>query len=105
MGSGKQDLATHVPALLLRGKLVLEVDSRGAGFDHGLHQLEDVESATEPGLGIGDDGCEPVGAVPALGMVDLVSPLQSLVYSPNNVRHAVGRVQTLVWVHVPRQVG
>src|SRR5215211_8316985 len=105
LGSGNQDLATHVPALLLGGELVLEVNARGAGFDHGLHQLEDVERATETGLGIGDYGGEPIDSVPALGVMDLVGPLQRLVDPPDHVRHAVGWVQTLIRIHVPGQVG
>ena len=86
------------------GELVLEVDARGASFDHGLHQLEDVERATETGLGISDYRGEPMDPVPALGVVDLVGPLQRLV-DPDDVRHAVCRIQTLIRIHVPGQVG
>src|SRR5215207_7612233 len=101
MGSGKQDLAAHVPALLLGGELVLEVDARGAGFDHGLHQLEDVEGATETGLSISYYRSEPMDPVPALGVVNLVGPLQRLIDPLDDVRHAVGRIQALIRIHVP----
>src|SRR5829696_7387976 len=80
-------------------------DVSGDGFDHGLHQLENVERPTETGLGVGDYGGEPVDAVPALGVVDLVGPLQRLVDPLDHVRHAVGWIQTLVGIHVPGQVG
>src|SRR5215207_108817 len=105
LGGGDQNLPTHVATLLLGGELVLEVDASGAGFDHGLHQLENVERPTETGLGVGDYGGEPVDAVPALGVVDLVGPLQRLVDPLDHVRHAVGWIQTLVGIHVPGQVG
>src|SRR5215203_6376929 len=105
LGSGNKDLAAHVPALLLGGELVLEVDARSASFDHGLHQLEDVERAAETGLGISDYRGEPMDPVPTLGVVDLVGPLQRLVDPPDDVRHAVSRVQTLIRIHVPGQVG
>src|SRR5829696_8010297 len=105
LGSGNQDLAAHVPALLLGGDLVLEVETRGAGFDHSLHQLEDVECATETALGVGDYRGEPIDPVPALGVMDLVGPLQRLVDPPDHVRHAVCWVQTLIRIHVPGQVG
>ena len=42
------------------------------------HQFEDVERATETGLGISDYRGEPMDPVPALGVVDLVGPLQRL---------------------------
>ena len=72
-----QDLAAHVAALLLRGELVLEVDARGAGLDHRLHELEGVERAAEAGLGVGDDRARTSAARRvALGVLDLVGALQ-----------------------------
>ena len=56
-----EHLAAEVAALLLGGELVLEVDGRGAGLDVRLHDLERVQRAAEPGLGVGDDRREPVG--------------------------------------------
>ena len=60
---GDEHLATHVAALLLGGELVFEVHAGRAGFDHGLHQLERVEWATEAASGVGDDRREPLGAL------------------------------------------
>ena len=105
-----QHLAAHVAALLDRGELVFEVHAGGAGFDHGLHQLEGVQHAAEAGFGIGHDRREVVdvalvaGLLPSLhwiwsarreGVVDLLDDL----------RHRVHRVQRLVGVHLAVAVG
>ena len=97
-------------ALLFRRQLVLEVHRRGAGLDHGLHQLEDVERAAEAGFGIGDDRDEEVevaggDAVGLLHRLDLVGALQRLVDATDDRWNAVDRVEALVWVHVARRVG
>ena len=55
-----QHLAAHVPALLHRGQLILEVHAGGAGLDHRLHQLERIEHAAEAGFGIGHDRLQVV---------------------------------------------
>ena len=52
--------------------MVFEVHAGGAGFDHGLHQLERVQIAAESGFGIGHDRGEPMNAVLALGVMDLI---------------------------------
>jgi hypothetical protein len=67
-----QDLAAHVPALFHRGELILEVDTRRAGVDHGLHQLEGVEHAAESGLGVGDDRRKEVDVVLAFHVLNLI---------------------------------
>ena len=54
------------------------MDARCAGFNHGLHQFEDVQWPTKASLGIGHDRCEPVSITLALRHLDLVCPLQSL---------------------------
>ncbi len=59
-----QHLAAHVAALLLGGELVLEMDARGAGLDHRLHDLEGVERPAEARLGVGHDRREPVRCRP-----------------------------------------
>ena len=59
-----ENLAAEVPALLLRGELILEVDAGGARLDHRPHELECVQGAAEARLGIGDDRREPVAPVP-----------------------------------------
>ena len=75
---GSKHLTSHVPALLLARELVLEVDARGAGVDHRLHQLEGVERTSESGLGIGDDRDEPVALGLPLGVLDLVGAEERL---------------------------
>ncbi len=105
LGGGHQDLAAHVPALLLRGKLVLEVHTGGPGLDERLGQLEDVERSTEPGLAVGDDGNHPVDGVVALGPVDLVGAAQGVDDPPHQGRGGVGRVEALVGVDLVGQVG
>ena len=60
-GRGRdQHLAAHVATFFLRGQLVLEVHAGGAGLDHGLGQLEDIERTAKAGLAVGDDGGEPI---------------------------------------------
>ncbi len=85
-------------ALLERGELVLEVNARRSGLDVGLHQLEGVQQAAEAGFGVGDDRHQPVDAVAALEVVDLVGPDQGVVDALDQVRAAVRRVHALVRV-------
>jgi DNA-binding GntR family transcriptional regulator len=66
-------------ALLLRRKLVLEVDRRGARLDERLHQLERVQRPAEARLSVGHDRREPLGRVVALGVRDLVGPQQRVI--------------------------
>ena len=99
-----EHLAAQVAALLLRGELVLEVHAGGAGLDHRLHQLEGVQRAAEAGLGVGDDRREPVGAVAALRVLDLVGAQQRVVDPADERRHAVGRVEALVGVGLAGEV-
>jgi hypothetical protein len=82
-----------------------EVHAGGPGLDHRPHQLEAVEGAPEAGLGVGHDGDEPVDLVVALGVVDLVGPAQRVVYAAHHGRHAVGRIEALVRVHLAGEVG
>src|SRR5699024_10694369 len=100
-----EHLATEVAALLLGGQLVLPVGTGGAGLDHGLLQLVDVQRATEAGLTVGDDGQQPVldGGV-ALDAGDLVGAHERVVDAANHGRNGVGRVQRLVRVGVAGEV-
>ena len=100
-----QDLAAQVAALLLGGQLVLEVDAGGTRLDEGLHDLEAVQRAAETGLGVGDDGGEPVALGAALGMLDLVGALQGAVDAAAQLGRGIGRVQRLVRIHGPGGVG
>jgi hypothetical protein len=93
-----------VAALLLGRELVLEVHRGGACLDHRLRQLEAVESAAEPGLGVGDERHQPPRRMVPFGVVDLVGAEQSLVDAPHDVRDAVGRVEALVRIHLAGKV-
>jgi hypothetical protein len=102
-----EDLPAQVAALLLRSQLVFPVHAGRAGRDHRLHQLEGVQHAAEPGLGVGDDRGEPVRnvlAVLRLGPGDLVGTLQRVVDPAHHLRHRVDRVQALVRVGLTGQV-
>jgi hypothetical protein len=86
------------------------VHARGAGRDHGLHQLEGVQHAAEPGLGVGHDRGQPVRragqvAVLRFGPGDLVGALQGVVDPADDLGHRVDRVQALVRVGLAGQVG
>ena len=98
-----QDLAAQVPALLLGGELVLEVDAGGAALDHRGHHLEGVERAAEARLGVGHDRQEEV-CVTSLGPRDLVGALERVVDPLDDRRHRVRGVQRLVGVGVPGEV-
>ena len=51
-------------ALLFRSKLILKVDTRSAGFDEGLHDLEAVERSAKPGLASATIGANQLRFVP-----------------------------------------
>src|SRR5262249_54267736 len=87
-------------ALFLRRQLVFEVNACRASFNHGLHQLKDVEWTTEACICIGNNGGKPVGIPLAFRPLDLVSTLQCLVDSLDHVRNAVGGIETLVRAHL-----
>ena len=99
-----EHLAAEVAALLLGGELVLEVHAGGARLDHRLHQLERVQRPAEAGLGVGDDRRQPVGAVAALAVLDLVGAQERVVQAPDERGRGVGRIEALVGVGVPGEV-
>ena len=70
-----QHLAAHVAALFLRRELIFEVDPCRAGFDHRLHQLENVECTAESRFGIRHDRRIPVRVLAAFHVIDLVGTL------------------------------
>src|SRR5437660_12902133 len=73
-------------------------------FDHCLHQLERVEGTSKPGLGVGDYRGEPVNLSFPAQVLYLIGSLESLIDSLYKIRNAVGRVETLVRVRLPRKV-
>ena len=76
-----------------------------ARLDHPLHELEGVKAAAESGLGVGDQGHEPVRAVRALCVMDLVGSLQGLIDAADELRNAVGRIEALIRIYLARHVG
>jgi len=101
------NLAAQVAALLLGGELVLPVHSGGPGGDHRLHQLERVQHAAEACFRVSHDRGQPVRrvGVARLGPGDLISPEQRVIDPAHHLRHRVDRVQALVRVGLPSQVG
>ncbi len=97
---GNEDFASHVAALLVGRVLVLEMDARSPGLDHGLHQLEGVQHAAEAGLGVGHDRGVPLGHLVADPREprDLVRPLEGLVDAIDQRGNAVGRIEALVGI-------
>lgn len=69
-------------------------------------QLEDVQGATEAGLGVGNDGDQPVidGGV-ALDARHLVGTKKCIVDAAHDLRNRVSGVQGLVGVGLSSQVG
>jgi hypothetical protein len=81
------------------------VNAGRTSLDHGLHQFKCVQSATEPGFGIGNQRGKPVNTILTLGVVDLVGPHQSLVNAAAQIGHAVGGIETLVGIHLAGVIG
>ena len=100
----KQHLAAQMAAFFLGRQLILEVDGGGTRFDHRLHQLEHVQRPPEARLRVGDDRQEEVDVPFPFRMLNLVRSLQRLVDPLHDMRHAVGRVQALVGIHMPGEV-
>src|SRR6267142_6988395 len=80
-----QDFSAHVSAFLCRSKLILEVNSGGARFDHCLHQLKCIEVTAKAGLRICNDRSKPESITPAFSLRDLVGSLKCLVNLANDV--------------------
>src|ERR1700733_13525065 len=86
-------------------KLIFEVNAGSASFDHRLHQLERIKVPAKAGFGIGDQWSKPLDAVFAFGMMYLVRPHERLVNAAAKIGHAIGRIQTLVGIHLSGIVG
>ena len=108
MGNGgarrDEHLASHVTAFLFTGQLVLEMNTRRAGFDHRLGQFEDVQRTTESRLRVGDDWNKPVDIILAFGVLDLICTLQRLIDPFHDRRHAVRRIQALIGIHLAGEI-
>ena len=100
-----QDFAAQMSALFGGGELVLEVHAGGAGFDHGLHQFESIQVAAETGFGVGDQRSEPVDAILAFGMMNLIRACQGLIDAAAKIGDAVGRIKALVGIHLAGIIG
>ena len=99
-----EDFAAEVTALFRRRELIFEVNACGTGLDHGLHQLKCVEWPAEARLGIRHDRSVPIAGGLSVSVIDHVRPLQGLVDVPYQRRHAVGRIQALIRIHLARGV-
>src|SRR5260370_16267596 len=92
-------------ALLLRGELVLEMDTGGAGLDHGFHELEGVERTAEARLGVSDDRRVPRGVALALLVLDLIGALERLIDPLHHRRNRVRGLEALIGFALARAVG
>src|SRR5215472_6103543 len=101
---GYQHLAAQVPALLLGGKLVLEMHAGGARLDHRLHELEGVERPAEARLGVGDDRRIPIGVALSFQGLDLIGALKRLVDAPHHRWNGVRRIEALVRIDLASEV-
>ena len=104
-----QDFATHMAALLHRRQLIFEVDARGTSFDHRLHQLERIEHAAEPRLGIRYDRREVIDiarvtGILALHPLNLVSTGKRVVNASNHGGHRVDWIKRLIRIHLASQI-
>ena len=99
-----EHLAAEVAALFLRGELIFEMHARSASLDHGFGQLVHVERAAEARFHVGHDRREPVGCGVALEVVDLIGAGERVIDAAHDIGHAIGRLQTLIGIHLPRAV-
>ena len=81
------------------------MDRGGAALNHVLHQLEGVQGAAESGFGIGHQRRQPMLAVAAFLVPDLVGAQQRVVDAAAKLRHGVGRIQALVGIDLAGGVG
>jgi hypothetical protein len=94
-----------VAAFFGRRQLVFEMYRGGAGLNHGFHDLKSVQHPAKAGFGIGHNGREPIRSGPALQSADLVGPEQSVIDGADQRRHAIGRIEALVGVHLRGAIG
>src|SRR5713226_455975 len=100
-----EHFAAHMTAFFLGCQLIFKVDTCRSGLDHGFHQLENVQRASETSLCIGNDRSEPVGVSFALGSLNLVGTLKGLVDAAYNMGTAISGIEALIGIHLPGKVG
>ena len=95
------------PAGTFLGRRVNEIFPPG----HPLYDVLQVqgdelsEIAAETGLGVGNDGNQPVGIGLAVHVMNLVGSKQRVVDALDHFRHRVDRIQTLIRIHFAGGVG
>src|SRR5260370_39542021 len=89
-------------ALLCRRELILEVNACGTSLDHSFHQFEGIQRATESGLGVGHERCEPGlrGRHLPRRVMHLAGALSRVVAAAPYMGYAVGRVKALIGIHL-----
>jgi len=78
--------------------------ARSAGLDHGFGELVHVERTAESRFHVGHDRREPVGCGVALEVIDLIGAGEGVIDAAHDIGHAIGRIQTLIGIHLPRAV-
>ncbi len=76
-----------------------------AGFDHRFHQFERVQHAAKAGFRIGDDRGEPVDAVLAFRVMNLVGANERVIDATDDAGDAVCRIKRLIGIHFAGKVG
>ncbi|CAI8238396.1 MAG: Uncharacterised protein [SAR116 cluster bacterium] len=100
-----QHFAAHMAAFLFRCQLVFKMHAGNTGLDIVTGQFKRVQRPAKAGLGISDDGCEPVGIASAFQRLDLVGALQCAVDPACEFGPAICRIERLVGIHAARRVG
>src|SRR6266568_2720684 len=102
--SRHQYLAPQVSAFFRRGELILKMDCGRSSFNHAFHQFEGVKNSAESCFCIRNDRQHPIEGILPLGMRNLIGTHECVVDGTDHTRHAVGRIQTLVRVHLATKV-
>ena len=76
-------------------------ERRCSRLDHCFHQFEGVQVPAKSSFGVGNHRGKPLNSVLAFGVMDLVRADQRLIHAMNEIRNTVGRIQTLIGIHLP----
>ena len=104
LACGYEDLAAQMAALFDGRKLIFEVHAGGARRDHQLHELVGIEHAAESRLCVRDQRYIPIDRMVAVHVVDLIGAPQRVLNAHQQIRHAVGWIETLVGIHGQRTI-